>query len=279
MDGIPVFKSSKFAIWPLYFVINELPYKERISKDNMIFAGLWFGSSKPSMLTFLRPFHSSLSILETEGLLVKSSDENYFVTRVILLAGTCDLPAKCLVCNTVQYNGFYGCFKCKQVGQTVKTGKKGGHVHAFPFDFDNPKGPKCTHTETLEESHQAATQGKPVNGIKGPSWFGGLKHHDIVDGTGIDYMHCVLLGVCKRLLGLWFDSGETTDYKITSRISEVDARLTSIKPPNNISKIPGRLKITGNTLRLLNYVHFYCFMVLQFFITFFQNHTTNILCF
>lgn len=237
-DGIPVFKSSKFAIWPLYFVINELPYKERISKDNMIFAGLWFGSSKPSMLTFLRPFHSSLSILETEGLLVKSSDENYFVTRAILLAGTCDLPAKCLVCNTVQYNGFYGCFKCKQVGQTVKTGKKGGHVHAFPFDFDNPKGPKRTHTETLEESHQAATQGKPVNGIKGPSWFGGLKHHDIVDGTGIDYMHCVLLGVCKRLLGLWFDSGETTDYKITSRISEVDARLASIKPPNNISRIP-----------------------------------------
>ena len=51
-------------------------------------------------------------------------------------------------------------------------------------------------------------------------------------------MHCVLLGVCKRLLGLWFDSGETTDYKITSRISEVDARLASIKPPNNISRVP-----------------------------------------
>ena len=237
-DGIPVFKSSKFALWPLYFVINELPYKERISKDNMIFAGLWFGSSKPSMLTFLQPFHSSLSTLENEGLLIKSSDENYFTTRVILLAGTCDLPAKCLVCNTVQYNGFNGCFKCKQAGQTVKTGKKGGHVHAFPFDFDNPKGPKRTHAETLDESQQAAAQGKPVNGIKGPSWFGGLKHHDIIDGTGIDYMHCVLLGVCKRLLGLWFDSGGTTDYKITSRISEVDARLASIKPPNNISRVP-----------------------------------------
>lgn len=76
-DGIPAFKSSKFALWPLYRVVNELPHKERISKDNMIFAGLWFGSSKPSMLTFLRPFHSSLSTLETEGLLLKSSDENY----------------------------------------------------------------------------------------------------------------------------------------------------------------------------------------------------------
>ena len=116
--------------------------------------------------------------------------------------------------------------------------KKGGHVHAFPFDFNNPNGPKHTHTETLEESHQAATQGKSVNGIKGPSWFGGLKHHDIVDGTGINYMHFGLLGVSKCLLGFWFDSGETTDYKISSRISEVDARLTSIKPPKNISRVP-----------------------------------------
>ena len=90
----------------------------------------------------------------------------------------------------------------------------------------------------MEESRQAATQGKSVNGIKGPSWFGGLKHHDIVDGTGINYMHFGLLGVSKCLLGFWFDSGETTDYKISSRISEVDARLTSIKPPKNISRVP-----------------------------------------
>lgn len=123
-DGIPVFKSSKFALWPLYLVINELPYKERISRDNMIFAGLWFGSSKPVMLTFLQPFPSALSDLENEGLLVETFDDRRFTTRAILLAGTCDLPAKCLVCNTVQYNGFYGSLKCKQPGQTVKTEKK-----------------------------------------------------------------------------------------------------------------------------------------------------------
>ena len=237
-DGIPVFKSSKFALWPLYFVINELPYKERISKDNMIFAGLWFGSSKPIMLTFLQPFHSSLSILENEGLLVETSEGQHFTAQAILLAGTSDLPAKCLVCNTVQFNAFYGCMKCKQAGKTEKTGKRGGHAHAFPFNFENPKGPKRTHTETLEESRQAAVQGKPVHGIKGPSWFSGLKHHDIIEGTGIDYMHCVLLGICKRLLGLWFDSGEAADYKISSRLAEVDARLAAIKSPNNISRVP-----------------------------------------
>ena len=190
------------------------------------------------MLTFLQPFHSALSNLENEGLLVETFDDHHFTTHAILLAGTCDLPAKCLVCNTVQYNGFYGCSKCKQPGQTVKTGKKGGHTHAFAFDFANPKGPKRTKKETLEESRQAASQRKPVNGIKGPSWFSGLKHHDIIDGTGIDYMHCVLLGICKRLLGLWFDSGENADYKINSSIFTVDARLTTSKPPNNISRVP-----------------------------------------
>ena len=28
-DGIPVFKSSNFSFWPLYLLINELPYKLR----------------------------------------------------------------------------------------------------------------------------------------------------------------------------------------------------------------------------------------------------------
>ena len=28
-DGLPVFKSSKFSFWPLYLLINELPYKMR----------------------------------------------------------------------------------------------------------------------------------------------------------------------------------------------------------------------------------------------------------
>jgi hypothetical protein len=28
-DGIPIFKSSKFSFWPLYLLINELPYKMR----------------------------------------------------------------------------------------------------------------------------------------------------------------------------------------------------------------------------------------------------------
>lgn len=39
-DGVPVFKSSKVSIWPLYYIINELKYGKQIARENMLFAGL-----------------------------------------------------------------------------------------------------------------------------------------------------------------------------------------------------------------------------------------------
>ena len=88
----------------------------------MIFAGLWFGTNKPQMLTFFSPFYEGLSKLETEGVNITIPGETAcsFNSKVIVICGTCDLPAKCMVCNTVQYNGFYGCCKCKTTGKTVK---------------------------------------------------------------------------------------------------------------------------------------------------------------
>ena len=34
---------------------------------------------------------------------------------------------------------------------------------------------------------------EPGEGVKGPSWLAGLHSYNIVNGTDIDYMHCVLL--------------------------------------------------------------------------------------
>ena len=33
-----------------------------------------------------------------------------------------------------------------------------------------------------------------------------LRNFDVIDGNPIDYMHCVLLGVMKKLLNLWLNS-------------------------------------------------------------------------
>lgn len=49
-DGVPVFKSSLYSIWPLYGIVNELPYPVR--KHNVLLFGLWFGDKKPNVNNF-----------------------------------------------------------------------------------------------------------------------------------------------------------------------------------------------------------------------------------
>ena len=48
-DGIKIFNSSKFSIWPLFLRINEL---RPSLQENMILAGIWFGCEKPKANMF-----------------------------------------------------------------------------------------------------------------------------------------------------------------------------------------------------------------------------------
>ena len=91
--------------------------------------------------------------------------------------------------------------------------KKGKHTHGFAFDFANPKGPKRTKKETLEESCQAASQRKLVNGIKGLSWFSGLKYNNIINGMGIDYITVF----CFVFANISLDSGLIQEKILTTK--------------------------------------------------------------
>jgi len=102
-DGAPVFKSSKISLWPIFLTINELPYKVRMKAENMILAGLWFGNQKPSMNTFMKPLLSAFKTLH-DGVEFVSPDRGTFISKAFLIAGTADLPARVLICNSVQFN-------------------------------------------------------------------------------------------------------------------------------------------------------------------------------
>ena len=242
VDGVPLFKSSKFSLWPFYLVVNELPIKLRAIKENVILAGLWFGETKPNMTIFLKPIFSELRTLETEGIQVTSPlQPDPFMSKVILLAGTCDLPAKCMVMNSIQFNGFFGCSKCLQPGISYQTSAR-GHTQVYPFCSSNPNGPRRTKTQHHSDAKKAVTQGSIVNGIKGPSWLMSLRYYNIIDGTAVDYMHCVLLGVTKLLLSLWFNSEHSTKpFYIGRSVTKVDQRLEGIKPPSCITRKPRAL--------------------------------------
>ena len=150
----------------------------------MILAGLWFGDLKPVMELYLQPFHQSLCTLELDGLPCTLPDEKTIHARGMLLAGSADLPAKSLVLNMNNFNGNCGCAKCKQPGKTHRVSTR-GLVHVYPFQTEDPYGPPRTHDETKNiHVRQAADEGKPVSGIKGPSWLSYLPSYDLIKGTG-----------------------------------------------------------------------------------------------
>ena len=43
-DGALIFKSNNISMWPIYLATKEPPYKKRMSRNNMIFAGMWLPS-------------------------------------------------------------------------------------------------------------------------------------------------------------------------------------------------------------------------------------------
>ena len=149
------------------------------------------------MRVFLKPIIAELATLERDGIEVQSpSVPHPFVIKVILLAGTCDLPAKCLVLNTIQFNGMFGFSKCIQPGLSFPTSAR-ETVHVYPYCPEDPHGPAQSHTQHDLDAAQALRHKTIINGVKGPSWLRKLTNYDIIDGTTIDYMHCVLLGIMR----------------------------------------------------------------------------------
>lgn len=232
-DGIPVFKSSHISMWPVYLTINELPYKLRMKRENILLVGLWFGSNKPSANHFMYKFRSKFETL-LRGKIITLPGQNVITVRGIILAGTCDLPAKAQFLNMMQYNGEFGCNHCKDKGESF-THPTGGTSRVYPY---NRYPEMRTSSETLENANQALQDKHPVNGVKGPCALSKLMP-DFIQGTAIDYMHCVFSGVIKKLLHFWFNPSFSGDpFSLYALSGVIDSRLICIKPPKFVHRMP-----------------------------------------
>ena len=89
-DGVPIFKSSKGSIWPVYLMSTSIPPHKRTLAENLVVASLWFGPTKPNMTIMLEPILSHISAME-KGIKDSSSS---VVVRVKLVMAIFDLPAK-----------------------------------------------------------------------------------------------------------------------------------------------------------------------------------------
>jgi hypothetical protein len=166
--------------------------------------------------------------------------------RVCLMSVVCDAPARCLVQDFMQFNGYFGCPTCYSTGASVPTSDT-GRTHAYPFDTEHHTtghGVLRTHEETVDIAKAVEKSGCNDRGVKGFSPLLGAPKFDMIRGVTVDYMHCVLLGVTKMLLHLWTDKANKDKVWYVGNYCEMmNERLRSISPPHLINRIPRDLNV------------------------------------
>ncbi|KAG0421942.1 hypothetical protein HPB47_002201 [Ixodes persulcatus] len=233
-DGSPLFKSSRNSIWPIQFIINELPPEIRFKHPTL--AGLWFGKKHPKMTLFLGKFVEQFNSMEP---LTWTHMMKTYHSKVYALCCCVDAPARAAVQNFMQFNSFFGCPWCL----TKAEHKEGGMRY-----LSSTPGPERTPAGVIRDAQLAVELNTDINGVKGPSPLMNLMGFNIVWGYTVDYMHCVLQGVSKQITEFLFNSSHSQASFYIGRPASlrlVNKRLLSIRPPHCFTRLPRALSERG----------------------------------
>lgn len=232
-DGVPVFTSSNFSVWPLYLQINEVTASER--SNFTILQGLWFGDEKPTMNCFLMPFVEEMQSLHAYGVHWTGKNGDEHVSKCVCMLSVADSVARASLQGIKQFNGEYGCTFCLHPGVRVEKGN--GSVNTYPLSEILP--PLRTHEQILADGERAIHTQQAVHGVKEISPLFLLPSFDMAKAWSPDYMHSVLLGVVRQVTNLLFDSGNHLKaFYLGTTVKHCDSILLSLNPPQEISRSP-----------------------------------------
>lgn len=228
-DGVAIFNSNtKKSLWPIIITINDLPPALRFLRRNTIIAGLWLGSGDLDLEVFMKPFLTQLQELAYKGLELYEG----LVYKVFAIACCVDSVARCKLQQIKQFNGYEACSFCKHPGILTES-KQIRYNFMQNIQLRN-------YQETINAMDLYSKHGAPVGGIKGISCLIAIPHFDVIFHCPVDYMHAVLLGVCKQLCNLWLD-GYGHEWYIKKHIADIDQILTSINSFNEMSRSPRKI--------------------------------------
>ena len=149
-DGVPVFKSSKFSIWPILVSIVELDYVDR--RKNVMTLAIWFGKSKPNFDTFFRPFIQLAKGLASSEYISWASHGTSIRSHLYFPICVADSPARCQCQGTKQFNGSYGCSWCLIKGQSFNSGD--GRFKKWIYTSTNSRNSPRTKSNFLDHLNE-----------------------------------------------------------------------------------------------------------------------------
>jgi hypothetical protein len=121
------------SIWTVLAIVSSLPSELRIKFENILKI-LFINGNK--QFSFNAIFRNHLTNFKFQSLHSNSTNTANFKLKIESLcleldvyihALISDSPARAKVCNTIQFNGKYGCLFCLEKGQSI--GKK----HIYPY--------------------------------------------------------------------------------------------------------------------------------------------------
>ncbi|EFC35496.1 predicted protein, partial [Naegleria gruberi] len=113
-DGASPFSSSKWSMWPIYVVVQNLPPEVRYNPENLFMVGLWYGKTKPGNV-FLDYFVQDVKSMENNEVIINNG--SWFVNFCSIV---CDLPAKAIAYCMSAFNGLFGCGFCLNSGHSIQ---------------------------------------------------------------------------------------------------------------------------------------------------------------
>ena len=118
-DGVSPIKSSNFVLYPVWFMMANLPERRRCSYRNMILGAVFGGEGKPCWSTMMQPifdqmrrFRNGLTVNVCGICLNVVVEVDYVI---------CDMVAKASLMNQTQFNGRHGCPHCLSKGRICST--------------------------------------------------------------------------------------------------------------------------------------------------------------
>lgn len=201
-DGAPIYENSKnnVVIWPILARVYNI--------DSEVFpVAIYGGSQKPDNFNeLLKPFVEEFNNL-TNNFTYQERKISLKI-RIIIL----DTPAKASICCITGHMGYFPCPKCHIRGERVDK------RIVFP-----------RHQNDLRTNHEFREK-LYSNHNKKKTELEEIKDLDLVKNIPIDYMHCVLLGVMRKLLDLWFGKHGLYPPSCKKRLSEKIEKYEKSQP-------------------------------------------------
>ena len=224
LDGVPIFGSTKFALWPFWLECNNLPPKLQCKFVKIILLSLWHGLTKPDLSDFLAKTRLELECLSQW---MKSDKSVEYRCRFIFLI--CDMPAKAVGLEMNQFSGFNGCTHCPLIGIRVASRL------LYPCDAQYRLGTPVTfekHAQKWEKWNEI------VAGIKGVSPLASA--FTFPYGAPVNAMPQIFLGTgktlpfAKCLYPVW---SKVKHKKINKLLKECLRPTEFLRKPKNVSEM------------------------------------------